>query len=279
PVGAASRDAMLSGDGLMVHDVRQAIGYHGNELGRFRRLTCGGQDCGGASLVGPLQSANIRSLLNVRYLAATLAPDNDTLQAYVAGAPLQRVAGPVRNARGSMVYVYRYPGDNAPAWVASGALKAPDDASLATLLDPRFNEEMLRRVAIVDTASAMRTLPGPESVPAASPITATVTRPTHSRIVVQLSQPAQEGNVLVVSENFYPGWQATVDGQAAVAERVDYVLTGVPLRAGARQIELSFRDPKYDMGKLITIVAVILALAAVAAGIALDRRRRPAPAA
>ena len=272
PVGAARRDAMLSGDGLMVHQVRQAIGYHGNELGRFRRLTCGGQDCGGASFVGPLQSANIRALLNVRYLAATMPPNQATIQQLVG--PDALVAGPVRNARGSMVYLYRFPGANPPAWVASGALPADDQASLATLLDPRFNEETLRRVALVDTSSAMPRLAGPEAVPAASPIMASVERPTHSSIVVRLSQPAQQGNVLVVSENFYPGWRAEIDGREALTERVNYVLTGIALPAGAREVRLTFRDPNYQLGKTITFVALALALAAAIAGMVLDRRRR-----
>jgi hypothetical protein len=280
PVGIASRDAMLSGDGLMVHDVRQAIGYHGNELGRFRRLTCGGQDCAGASLLGPLQSANIRALLNVRFLAAAIPPTEDIVQQILGpGAAQALVAGPARNARGSMVYLYRFAGENPPAWVASGALKAEDGASLATLLDPRFSDEMLRRVAFVDTASQMQALPGTDAVPAASPIRASVERPTHSTIVVRLSQPAQQGNVLVVSENFYPGWQAEIDGREVAAERANYVLTGVPLPAGAREVRLHFKDPMYDVGKAITLIALALAIAAAVVGIILDRRRKPALAA
>jgi len=277
PVGIASRDAMLSGDGLMVHDVRQAIGYHGNELGRFRRLTCGGQDCAGASLVGPIQSPNIRALLNVRYLAAALPPTDGLIQQILGPTAAQSlVAGPARNARGSMVYLYRFAGDNPPAWVAAGGLKADDDASLATLLDARFSSDMLRRVAFVDTASRIQALAGPDAVPAASRIQAQVERPTHSSIVVRLSEPAQQGNILVVSENFYPGWHAEVDGQEVATERANYVLTGVPLPAGAREIRLQFRDPKYDIGRAITFAALALALIAAVIGILLDRRRRPA---
>ncbi|MEX2180115.1 MAG: YfhO family protein [Gemmatimonadaceae bacterium] len=271
--GEAARDPMLSGDGLMVHEVRQVIGYHGNELGRFRLLTCGGRPCRGSSPEGPvLSDPHIRSLLNIRYLLINMAPTERFIQQVVGADAL--VAGPARSAYGSMVYLYRFPGDNPPAWVASASLKAPDDAVLGTLLDPRFNAEMQRRVALVDTASTLQSVANPATLPPPSAITAQVRRPSHGRILVDLSAPAQDGNVLIVSENFYPGWRATVDGRDVAAERVDFMLIGVPLAAGARQVELVFRSTPFETGKTITLIAAAVAAALLIVGLVLDRRAR-----
>ena len=77
-----------------------------------------------------------------------------------------------------------------------------------------------------------------------------------------------------MSENYYPGWRAAVDGRPATAERVNYTLIGVPLEAGARSIELRFESEPYETGKTITLVALLLVAVMVAGGIVIDRRRR-----
>ena len=51
----------------MIHDVRQAIGYHGNELKRYDVLA------GKADGFRPIFTAQIWRLLNVRYLLTNLA--------------------------------------------------------------------------------------------------------------------------------------------------------------------------------------------------------------
>lgn len=78
--------------------------------------------------------------------------------------------------------------------------------------------------------------------------------------------------MLIVSENFYPGWTARVDGRDARAERADYSLIGVPLSAGARKIELEFTSAAYQKGRVITLFALAAALALWIFGIVAGRR-------
>ncbi len=257
----AYHDAMMLGDGLMVHGVRQVLGYHGNSIGRYDRLVNADAVFG---------SAGMRSLLNVRYLLANeLLPDSTLGRVFGPAARL--VAGPARNAPGTMVYLYDL-GPSDAAWVATAATKAPDDQSLPTLQDPRFNAAAQRSVAILDSASPTPALPSLNVMPNPSTVTARVQRPTHSRIVVDLSAPAQDGNVLIVSENFYPGWQALVDGKPATAERADYTLIGIPLTVGARKVELEFTSSASSKGKAITLVALLASILLIAAGLMPNRR-------
>jgi hypothetical protein len=252
--GAAYHDPMLGGDGLMVHQIRQVLGYHGNELGNYDRLA--GID---ADLGPVLSKPHIWSLLNIRYVLTNAQPNDDTIRQLFGSATL--VAGPARNAPGTMVYLYRIPGDNPPAWVASATFKAPNDAALATIEDARFNAVAQRSVAIIDSASPTTSASNQNVLPPPSTITAQVRRPNHGRITVELSAPAQNGNMLIVSENFYPGWIARVDGRDVRAERADYSLIGVPLTAGARKVELEFTSAAYQKGKVITWFAAAAALA------------------
>jgi hypothetical protein len=246
-------------DGLMVHGIRSAVGYHGNELGRYDELT--GWDRDWPQRLG---NPNLWRLTNLKYLYTnTATPPLDGMRL---------VAGPVRNVVGNMAYLYEFPGDNPVAWVAPIAVKAPDESVLATVLDSRFD---VRRAALFDTAAAVPTQPVPPALPDPLDVAVRVTRWEPGRIALALDRPAPAGAVLVVSENYYPGWRATADGKPVPVGRADYVLTGVALPAGARRVELTFTSPRYETGKVITLLAVALATLALAGGVVLARRRRP----
>jgi hypothetical protein len=252
------RDPYLGGGdgratGLMVHGVRSVVGYHGNELGRYDELT--GWDS--EKYVSRITNPNLWQLLNVRYLYT------NTPQTPIVGAHV--VAGPARDVAGNVTYLYAMPGDNPAAWVAPLAVKAPDESALPTLLDRRFD---VRRVAIFDTAAAVATQPVPRELPAPSDVTVRATRWEPGRITLSLDRPAPSNSALIVSENFYPGWRARVDGREAAVGRVDYVLMGLVLPTGARQVELSFTSPRYERGKMITLAAILVAFLSLAGGVA-----------
>jgi hypothetical protein len=242
---AAPNDPYLGDyDGLMVHGIRVSLlGYHGNELGRFRRLAQ--RDEGYAAIANP----NFWALTNTRFLYT------NTPQVPFEGATL--VAGPARNSAGTMVYLYRLPGEAQDAWVTPLAIKAPDDQVLATIQDPRFN---VRAAALFAPDAAIAAAPTPEVPPAPLALPVTVRRPAPDRITVSLASPAPAGAALVVSENYYPGWRAIVDGKSATVERADYVLMGVSLPAGAREVELRFESPYYETGKRVSQGALLAAV-------------------
>jgi hypothetical protein len=249
-------DALLTGDALMSHRVRAVLGYHGNQIGRYNELLgLSGQD---ERLLAP----NVLKLTNTRFLLTNI-PELP----FVPGATL--VKGPVRDPTGEETFLFRFQGENPYAWVAPVAVKANDDQVLATLLDPRFDPAraaLFDESADVSVASAVRALPEPLA------ITANVTRYNPGRVEIALSAPAPEGAALVVSENYYPGWRATVDGKPARLGRADLTFIGVELPAGARTVGLEFTSPAYQTGKTITWVAILVSLLALAAGVWRDRR-------
>jgi hypothetical protein len=177
--------------------------------------------------------------------------------------------GPVKNSAGSTVYLYRLPGDNPYAWVAPAMTKAPDQDAEAAALDPRFDP---LRIAVLDT-SATVAAPPVTTLPERLQLTASTSDLGPGRATVTLSAPAPAGSALVVSENYFPGWRATVDGRDAPVYRADYNLIGVPLPAGARRVQLAFRDPAVATGKAISLTALVVALAVLALGLVNDRRR------
>jgi hypothetical protein len=261
--GAVPRDVYYSYDGLMVHDIRVARGYHGNQLGRYDQVT-------GEGALESMYNPRLWRHENIRYLYTTV-PDTligRLMQQIGASGQATKLLGPVRNSSGSVVYLYRLPGDNPPAWVAPIGVKVRDDEALATVLNPRFDP---LSVAMLDTSAGFGAAQI-QALPAPAGISAALSQYAPGKISLQLSAPAPEGAILVVSENYFPGWTATTDGRAAAVARANFNLIGVSLPTGARTIDLRFHDRAYETGKMVTLIALLAALGAALAGFLVDRR-------
>lgn len=248
-------DPLLNYDGLMVHGIPSVLGYHGNELGAYDRLA--GKDEGFRQVANP----NFWRLMNMRYVL-TNSPEN-------IGIPeLKRVAGPVRDAAGSQLYLHEIPFETAYAWVTPVIVKADEASVMGTVLDPRFD---VRRAALFDTSASVpeesvTTLPEPLA------IKAEVKRYEAGRVRIELGAPAPKGSALMVSENWYPGWTATADGKPTPIGKAAVSLMGVALPEGARAIELAFHNSAYATGKRVTFAAIAVAILMLAAGALVDRR-------
>ena len=247
----AYHDPFLMGDALMVHDVRSVLGYHGNEIGRYQQLY---------RAEGAVFNPNFWALTNAKYLLTNAEVSQ-----------LERLVGPVRNAAGTQVWLYRLPGDNPAAWVTPIAVTAPDEQVLPTLLDSRFDP---KRAAIFAPEASIRPAADVSALP--PPLSASVRLTSHApgRIDLLIDGEVPEGAGLVVSENYYPGWRATVDGRDVPVSRVDYSFIGMQLPAGARSIELRFENARDERGELVTIVAVALCLLWIAGGLLRARAGR-----
>ncbi len=251
------RDTNLVGDGLMIHRIRTVLGYHGNQLGRYNDLLQ--KDEGFPQVFNP----RVWQLLNVRYLLTNSAD----VSRYFPGA--NWVIGPVRDAAGTNVYLYRMPGENPYAWVAPVLVKAADESVLVTLFDREFD---LRQAALFAPDAAVSGAEGLTALPPPSPISAAVTRYEPGKVSLMLSEPASRGSALVVSENYFPGWTATVDGNPAAVGRADFSLMGIELPEGGKNVELIFRDAAYERGKMITLFAIALAGVLTVAGLLRERK-------
>src|SRR5207244_4142527 len=82
-----------------------------------------------------------------------------------------------------------------------------------------------------------------------SPSRATLTGWQPGRMTVTLDPAPPQPSYLLIAENWYPDWEATVDGQPAPALRGDYSLLTVALPAGAKVVALAFRSKPYELGR------------------------------
>ena len=90
----------------------------------------------------------------------------------------------------------------------------------------------------------------------------------NNRIVLEVDTP--EAAFLFMSEAYYPGWQAYVDGKQEEILRANYVFRAIPLGPGSHRVEVVFESMSFKIGLLLSLFTVFSLL--VGWGISARRR-------
>ncbi|MGH7754635.1 MAG: hypothetical protein ACREN5_17655 [Gemmatimonadales bacterium] len=251
------------GSVLMAFRVPQVLGHHGNELHRYDQLL------GGKNQWQNILQLNLWDLLAVRYV---VVPAQSQFPDSVPGYRL--VMGSQPTSGGVLAKLLERTGDYRYARVVPGALKVATDQMVPTLLDPRMDYS---RLLLLDLDAVVEAAPL-SALPPPSPSKATVTHWEPGRMTIALDPAPPQASYVLVSENWYPDWRATVDGQPVQVLRGDHALIAVPVSTGARQVELVFRSSDYATGQGISIISVLVLAGLLAApGVVRWRRRTSAP--
>lgn len=143
------------------------------------------------------------------------------------------------------------------AWVVGTSKDGMEDgATLAAMQNDAFNPAAIAYVA--------ERLPFPIVPNAAlTPVDYQARDPEH--VTLSLSTPTD--GLVVMSEVYYPGWSATVDGVPTPILRADLALRAIPVRAGAHRIEMVFDPWTVKAGIALTLVTLAGALAFLSAAI------------
>ena len=155
------------------------------------------------------------------------------------------------------------------AYVARHALIAhSEDEALAALTNMKFDP----RVSVIlepdgGTIAA--------SAPPAPVAPARIVRYEPARVSVEVD--AREGGWLVLTDTYYPGWHATVDGEPTPIVRANFLFRGVSIGAGTHRVEFTYRPRTFWLGAAAALVG--LASAALALAFEVWRRVRTRAAA
>jgi hypothetical protein len=142
------------------------------------------------------------------------------------------------------------------SWVVSNQIVAGSDTrALTEIVAPSFHP---LRAVITE-----HRLPGLASdhVGSTSPGVSKIT--SYSAQRVALSVRTQRAGEAVLSDTYYPGWKATVNGRAVPIDRVDYVLRGVAVPAGVDRVVFTYDPSSYNVGGIVSegaLVVVVIAL-------------------
>jgi hypothetical protein len=163
------------------------------------------------------------------------------------GAFQSLALGPVRLVHSGDVKVYENEANLPRAFVAPSSVVIPDDArARAALADPAFDPASTAILA--DGAAPNRAAPGAQA--------AVITEYSPERVRISVQGPG----TLVLTDAFYPGWTATVDGAPATIERADILFRAVALPAGHHEVEFDYSPQSVWVGMAVSAVMWVGAL-------------------
>jgi hypothetical protein len=135
------------------------------------------------------------------------------------------------------VKIFESPGAFPRVWTVHRAvILASEDQVRPTVEDPRLD---LRHTAFfLGQAPNLSTCPGEDR--------ATLVHSEFNHVLIKAEMQCQ--GLVVLSENWYPGWTATVDGQPATIWEAYTVIRGVEVPAGPHQIEMHYHPLSVTLG-------------------------------
>ena len=84
--------------------------------------------------------------------------------------------------------------------------------------------------------------------------------PRHQPNYVVIKAAMSCRGMVILTDSWFPGWHATVDGRAAVIEKAYGAFRGVVVDAGDHTIEMRYRPSSVFIGAALTGIAAIIAL-------------------
>lgn len=85
---------------------------------------------------------------------------------------------------------------------------------------------------------------------------------------------SRTGGIIVFSEIYYPGWEATVDGKSVAVGRVNYVLRAINVGPGSHEIVLSFNPKSIKTTETIAFMAIAILLISIVVAIIFQVKRK-----
>jgi hypothetical protein len=167
-----------------------------------------------------------------------------------------------------MVYENRMALPRAYVAFAANIVGGEDDA-LRALTDPAFNR---RRTVVIEQQPGDPALGFAHGNPPPAILSARITsyRPTRVALEADIDKPGW----LVLTDTYYPGWTASVDGRRQKIYCANYLFRGVPLSAGHHRVVFTYDPLSFRIGAGVTLAA--LSVVVIYFGRATERRVRRA---
>jgi hypothetical protein len=245
----------LSGRGQDVrpamHGIELAAGHHPNDLARYRELI----GMVGSGMPTNLFHPHLRQILNVEYI---LWPDLEqgpppggtmvSRTQLADGRPYETLIADIGLPRARLV---------------GGAVVRSDAQAVEFILSEEHDPELeavLAEQPPIDLGGG----------PVDGSVRWVERQADRMELAVESDQPA----LLVIADNWFPAWQASVNGQEVEVLRAYHTLRAVPVPAGASTVRMWYDSPLVSRS-LVLSVLVLLGLA-LAVGVGLWRQRREA---
>jgi|GEM_PF-156996 len=75
--------------------------------------------------------------------------------------------------------------------------------------------------------------------------------------LIEIEAEAAAPTVVVIAQNFYPSWRATVNGQPAPVLRANHAFQAIPIPAGKSTIRLDYVDWPFRVGAVVSLATLL----------------------
>jgi hypothetical protein len=132
------------------------------------------------------------------------------------------------------------------------------DAALALMLEEDFDPS---RLAVVEGSvpAALLAAGDRSSTPGDSQVEITKYRDNRVGLSARMDSPG----LVLLTDTYYPGWKAYVDGKRTELYAADYLFRGVSVPAGEHQIEFVYDPGSFKIGVALSLSAIVCILAMV----------------
>ena len=155
------------------------------------------------------------------------------------------------------------------AFLVSEVLTAANDAeAIAVMQGETFNPE--KTIVVVEDRGKERQRDGEKNPSIPPSLSPSIVFYSPEQVVIDVT--AARDGYLVLTDAYYPGWVATVDGQPANIERADILFRSVKIPAGQHRVEFRYQPQSFALGAAVSIGTTVLLVAAWF----IVRRRTPA---
>ena len=86
--------------------------------------------------------------------------------------------------------------------------------------------------------------------------TARITAYEHERVAIQTEAPARRW--LVLTDTWFPGWRAAVDGRPVAIARANFAFRAVPLGPGRHEVVFEYAPASFRIGAAISGAALLM---------------------
>lgn len=247
--------------------LEMATGHHPNDLARYRELI--GME--GSSEPTRLGEPAVYQVLNVRYFLLPWELEGRT--------PVSQA----RNWQGIPYNVYRTPGfDRARLLTNYEVVEGP--AAVDRLVDPDFDPGTSVILAEEPPLQIGRTGAGggagegggagvEAGAPDASAPVGSVTWLERGTDRQRVRVSTDRSALLVIADNWYPGWRARVDERETPLLRAYHTLRAVAVPAGEHEVVLEFTSATVRTGLWISVVSLLVVVGFSGFSVAIRRRR------
>ena len=158
-----------------------------------------------------------------------------------------------------------------PAFLATCWVVQPDAVTLP-LLGGMTTPELATTALVAPGPAAAALANAPPDCPPGAGVSAERYGPED--VVLSVPATSSRGGVVVLTDQWFPGWTATLDGRPVPVLRVDEALRGVAVSGGAHTIEFRYR-PRWPLQGLAIVTFTLVVVCLLLVG---PPHRRPAPA-